>query len=226
MVADRGYHGRVSGELLVLYVEASWSSPWVCAAHVVLREKQVPFTTALAMMRPGVGMVDVMLHHTLTGTAPVLEHGSLWLAESLAIVEYLEEIVPEPPMLPVDVRDRARARQLMTWMRMDHDALRAERPSELIMYPRPDPLPPLSPAARKQAGDLIRIAERLGADARGAVFGDRFGVIDVELAFALMRLIATGEAVPEPVRAYVAAVWARPSVREFVEHRRPPNPLR
>lgn len=175
------------------------------------------------MLRAGSGVKDVMHERTLTGTAPVLQHGTFWLAESLAMVEYLDEVFPEPRMLPTDVRDRARARQLLTWMRADHEPLRRERPAERIMYPS-IAIPPLSPAARTIADDLVRVATRLGAGPSGAVFGGRFGVIDVELAFALMRLIATGYAVPEPITAYAAAVWARPSVREFVEHARPPNP--
>lgn len=39
-----------------------------------------------------------------------------------------------------------------------------------------------------------------------------------------MRLVATGFAVPEPIAAYARGVWARPSVRELVDHVRPPNP--
>ena len=213
-----------AGEVLVLYVESAWSSPWVAAAHITLREKGLPFTTALAMMRSGVGAIDLMHERTITGTAPVLQHGEFWLAESLAIVEYLEEQFPTPPMLPVDVRDRARARQLMAWMRHHHEPLRRERPTEWLWYPPAGGPPPLSPEARRTADDLVRVAERLGVDARGCVFGGRFGVIDVDLAFALMRLAGIGSDVPPGVRAYVDAVWARPSVREFVEHRRPPNP--
>lgn len=212
----------IPAEQLVLYVEASWSSPWVCAVHVVLREKGVMFTTAMAMLRHGVGAIDVMRDRTLTGSSPVLQHGTFWLAESLAIVEYLEEAFPAPRMFPEDPRDRARARQLMIWMRNDHNALRAERPSERIFYPARE-LAPLSLAARRDADDLIRVCTRLGADERGCLFANRFGVVDLDVAFALMRLIATGGEVPEPLRAFVATVWARPSVREFVEHRRPPN---
>jgi glutathione S-transferase len=210
-------------ESFVLYVESSWSSPWVCTVFVTLPEKAIPFTTGLSMLRKGAGLTDAMRDRTLTGAAPVLQHGSFWLAESLAIVEYLEELFPQPPMLPVDVRDRARARQLMTWMRNDHEALRLERPSERIFYRGPDAAP-LSPAARAIADDLVRVSLRLGVDARGAVFGGQFSVLDLELAFALMRLVATGHEVPEAVRAYAAAVWARPSGREFIDPARPPNP--
>lgn len=215
--------GRVIHEPLVLYVEAYWISPWVCAVHVALREKGLSYATAVTMMRHGVGAIDQMHERSLTGTAPVLQHGGFLVAESLAIVEYLDEVFPEPRVLPSDVRDRARARQLMIWMRNDHQALRQERPSEHILYPRRAPPPPLSAEAQRIADDLVRVAGRLGADARGHLF-DRFGIVDVELAFALMRLTTGGIAVPPAAQAYVDAVCARPSVREFLDHPRPPNP--
>lgn len=193
----------------------------MCAVHVVLREKSIPFTTSLGMLRHGVGLIDILHERSLTGTAPVIQHGPLWLAESLAIVEYLEEIQPTPRMLPADLADRARARQVMMWMRLEHDPLRRERPAEGIMYPRRD-VAPLSPAAARAAESLVRVADKLGVDARGHAF-DRFGVVDVELAFALMRLVSSGYAVPDPVRAYVETIWHRPSMREFIDHPRPPN---
>lgn len=210
-------------ESFVLYVEASWSSPWVCAAFVTLREKNLPFTTARSMLRTGRGLLEDMRERTFTGSAPVLQHGTFWLAESLAIVEYLEEVCPEPRMLPEDRRDRARARQLMAWMRHHHEALRRERPAERVLYRRGAEAP-LSSEAGEAARDLVRVVERLGADARGMLFGNRFGVVDVELAFALMRLTPEDVTLPAPISDYFAAVLARPSVREFLDHPRPPNP--
>jgi glutathione S-transferase len=210
---------------ITLHVEAFWRSPWDFSAFVCLREKQLPFHTSIAMTRPGVGLVDTMRERTLTGTAPVLQHGELWLAESLAIIEYLEEAFPPPGwprLLPADLDDRARARQLLSWLRIGHDALRRERPIEHVLYPRPTPPPPLSPAAQRSADDLVRVVERLGAGGSRGLFGD-VGIVDVDLSFALMRLVATGQAVPAQVAAYAASVWARPSVREFIEHPRPPN---
>lgn len=43
---------------------------------------------------------------------PVLLHGSRILRQSLAIIEYLDETWPAPPLLPVGPRDRARVRAL------------------------------------------------------------------------------------------------------------------
>ena len=47
------------------------------------------------------------------GKIPCLETDSGFLAESLAIFEYLEEIQPQPALLPADPYARAKVRQLM-----------------------------------------------------------------------------------------------------------------
>ncbi|MGY3266018.1 maleylacetoacetate isomerase [Lysobacter sp. HA35] len=43
---------------------------------------------------------------------PVLQHGNRLYRQSMAILEYLDETWPEPPLLPALARDRARARAL------------------------------------------------------------------------------------------------------------------
>jgi maleylacetoacetate isomerase/maleylpyruvate isomerase len=43
---------------------------------------------------------------------PCLQDGERVLTQSMAIMEYLEEIQPEPPLLPADARSRARVRAL------------------------------------------------------------------------------------------------------------------
>jgi len=43
---------------------------------------------------------------------PVLEDGSERIAQSLAIIEYLDERYPESPLLPASAADRARVRQI------------------------------------------------------------------------------------------------------------------
>jgi maleylacetoacetate isomerase len=46
------------------------------------------------------------------GLVPTLEDDGRTLIQSLAIIEYLDEIHPEPPLLPKDPADRARVRAL------------------------------------------------------------------------------------------------------------------
>lgn len=43
---------------------------------------------------------------------PVLQHGHRQLRQSLAILEYLDEVWPQPPLLPSTARERQRARAL------------------------------------------------------------------------------------------------------------------
>ena len=43
---------------------------------------------------------------------PTLVHNGRAITQSLAIIEYLDEIVPEPPLLPSDALDRARVREI------------------------------------------------------------------------------------------------------------------
>jgi glutathione S-transferase len=152
----------------------------------------------------------------------VLQVGPLWIAESQAIVEYLEEAFPAPTwprLLPEEIGARARARQLMSWLRSSYEGLRRERPVERLIY-RGEPAAPLSAASQRAGAEIIRAADRLGASVGGALFGS-FSVVDVDLALALWRVRAE-LAMPAGVSAYVETVLARPSVREFLDHARPP----
>ncbi len=46
------------------------------------------------------------------GKVPLLVDGEVSVAQTVAIVEYLEEVKPEPPLLPRDAAGRARVRSL------------------------------------------------------------------------------------------------------------------
>lgn len=52
-----------------------------------------------------------------TGTVPALEHNGFFLAESEAMLEYLEDVFDERPLRAADPRHRARAR----WIARLHD---------------------------------------------------------------------------------------------------------
>src|SRR5258705_7100937 len=112
---------------LVLYIEAFWSSPWDLACYVAMREKGLPFGTATGFLSQGVGVLGELRAHTLAARVPALQHGDFWLSESLAIVEYLEDVYPPPEwqrLFPADPQQRGRARQLSTLCRVEVHELR------------------------------------------------------------------------------------------------------
>ena len=205
---------------ITLYGEKFWISPYVLSCFVALKEKGLPFEVKIVslgdkeQLQPGFA-------RSLTSKVPALDHDGFWIAESSAIVEYLEDVFPAPKnarVLPEPVFDRARARQLMSWIRSDLMPIREERPTTTIFYEKAKA--PLSAAGRIAADRLLRVAGELLPKGTRHLFG-AFTVADADLALMLQRLIKSGDDVPSHLRDYADAQWARPSVAEYVTHARP-----
>jgi glutathione S-transferase len=205
---------------LVLHVEPHWVSPYVFACFVTLREKGLEHETVALDASKGETRAADYLAATVTGRVPTLVHDGFGLGESTAIVEYLEDVFPETRVLPSAPKDRARCRQLMSWIRSDETApLRAERSTHTMFY-EPSKVP-LSADAQKAAAKLVEVAARAIRPGAATLF-EAWSIIDAELAFILHRLIANGDAVPPAVESWAEAQWQRPSVQAFVTHPRPP----
>jgi glutathione S-transferase len=204
-----------------LYGDTFWISPYFFSSFVALTEKAAPFEVTEVALFDGAHLEPTYRDASLTARIPTLDHDGFTLAESSAIAEYLEDLLPPPAhprLLPADPKQRARARQVMAWIRSDLGALRDERASVTMFYRFR--LPPLSAACERDARKLLRVAEQIIPTGGGSLFG-AWCLADSELAFMLHRLILGGDEVPGRVRAYAEAQWQRPSVRAFVEHPRP-----
>ncbi len=200
---------------LLLCVDSDYLSPWAMAAHVALREKGLPFETRTLDLEAGDQRDPAYRQSSLTGRVPALcVDDRFWLAESAAIIEYLEERFPEAPrLLPADVEQRARARQLQGWIRSDLLALRKERSTEVVF--RGKRCAPLSAEAEQAAGKLVAVAEQLLAHGGANLFGD-WCIVDVDLAVMLQRLLQHGDPLPSRLQAYAERQWQRPSVAEWI----------
>jgi glutathione S-transferase len=205
---------------LNLFVDAFWVSPYAFSSFVTLGEKRIAFDTRPVALQSAEQHRPEYRDRTFTGRVPALEHNGFWLAESSAIIEYLDDAFPDTlRALPVDLQQRARARQVMAWLRSDLLALREERPTTSMFYQRADR--PLSPAGQQAAAKLVHVAGLLIPDGAKALFSG-WSAADADLAFMLHRLILNGHDVPAKVRAFAEAQWARPSVRAWVERDRIP----
>lgn len=200
---------------MILYGDAHWDSPYFFTAFVALTEKKVPFETRVLDLDKGEHRAD-SFRGAITSRIPALDHDGFWLAESMAIVDYLDDVFPSPRLLPEDVRDRARARQIMSWIRSDLMALREERPTTTMFFERAKT--PLSKQGQAAANKLIDVANTL-VGSHGQMFPE-WSIADADLAFMLHRLILNGHELPMTVRAFAEREWSRPSVKAFVDHPR------
>lgn len=141
-----------------------------------------------------------------SGTIPAIVHDGLVLSESTAIGEYLDEVWPEPPLLPATPAERARVRQLVAF----HDQ-RLEPPIRALF-------PQMSPTARDPAviearsGEIVKRLEELEGLIAAAPFalGEQLTLADTSFPATLLlgerMLAALGRSWPEGGRV---AAWRR-----------------
>jgi glutathione S-transferase len=212
---------------LVLYGSRLWTSPYVFSAFVALKEKGLPFRMELLDTEAGEHRRPEYEGRSFTGRMPALRHGALWLAESSAIAEYLEDVFPPPRharLYPEDPTARARVRMVQAFVRSDVLAVRSERSTETLF--RGAAARPFTPVGAAEAGRLVRIAERflpegassIAPPAPGTPPGSAFTIADADLALMLQRLIVNGDPCPPRLVAYARAVFLRPSVRAWLSH--------
>lgn len=99
-------------EPLALY--GYWRSSAVYRVRIALNLKELAYDTRpVHLLRDGGEQHDAD-YRALNPQQliPCLTDGERVLTQSMAIMEYLEEMHPEPPLLPADARSRARVRAL------------------------------------------------------------------------------------------------------------------
>jgi len=204
---------------LTLWVDAFWISPYAFSSFVALEEKQLPYDVQEVAMHRAENRAADYARRSLTARVPMLRHGDFHLSESSAIAEYLDDVFPGAPrLLPADPRQRARARQVMAWVRSDLMPIREERSTNTIFYDRASE--PLSEKAQKAAAKLLAATDALLAPGATALFGV-FSIADADLTLMLQRLGTSGHPLGDKAQRFVDATWSRPSVRKWVDRKRP-----
>ena len=201
---------------LVLYADAGWESPWVFHVMIALEELRVPYHLETVTFPIPPQVRAELQRNAVLGKVPCLADGELWLTESSAISEYLaERFAPpqHPRILPLHRTERARVRQVMSFLRTSLFALREDRPTSSV-FQRPVQKP-LSDKAKADAAELVRVAEAVIEPGRTTIASE-WSVADTDLALALMRLVANGDPVPQRIVEYALAQWGRASIRKYL----------
>ncbi|KAB7646603.1 maleylacetoacetate isomerase [Polymorphobacter fuscus] len=87
-----------------------WRSSAAWRVRLALAWKGLPATTIPIDLRAGEQSAPDYLARNPQGLLPLLVDGDTALGQSLAIIEYLDEVHPAPPLLPADALGRARVR--------------------------------------------------------------------------------------------------------------------
>ncbi len=189
-------------------------SPFVRKVHLVAAEKGIPIEMVVG--RFGDPSPDFLAASPFR-KIPAMEHGDFGLADSTAIVTYLDALQPDPPIAPGDARQRARA----IWFEEFADTILVAAGGKVLFNrfvgPRLLGLAGDEAMAEQGLKELAPIFDYLEtqAPAEGWLAGHDFSVGDVSVAAGFRSLGYVGLE-PDPASHPRTAAWydrvkARPS---------------
>ena len=117
---------------LVLY--GYWRSLATYRVRAALNLKGIAYMERVIDLGNGEHLQPAYLALNPQGALPLLDHDGLRLTQSLAIMEYMEEVWPKVPLLPADPAGRARVRSLAQVTIADVHPLITPRVRELLEH--------------------------------------------------------------------------------------------
>ncbi len=186
--------------------------------QIYLAEKQLNIDTVETSMPGDAHLQRDYLARNPAAAVPILElDDDRTLTEPDAIIEYLEELYPEPSLIGTDAWSRAIAREITTMAErgLIDAALLAIEHSSAEYADRVDQIPAVAEHAKERFASVVTLFDRLLAH-HDYLAGDRFTVADIT-AFVGLEFGAEGGCLV-PADARNVARWfqqiaSRPSVK-------------
>ncbi|RXX49483.1 glutathione transferase, partial [Klebsiella pneumoniae] len=185
----------MSKPAITLWSDAHFFSPYVLSAWVALQEKGLSFHIKTIDLDSGEHLQPTWQGYGQTRRVPLLQIDDFELSESSAIAEYLEDRFAPPTwerIYPLDLENRARARQIQAWLRSDLMPIREERPTDVVFAGAKKA--PLTAEGKASAEKLFAMAEHLLALGQPNLFGE-WCIADTDLALMINRLVLHGDEV-------------------------------
>ena len=161
------------------------------------------------------------------GKMPGFQDGDFLISDSTAIITYLDALHPEPNLIPLDPKARART----IWWEEFSDTIAVACMGKMffnrIVAPRflgrDGDLAAADAAEQTELPPILDYLEGL-IPASGFLVEDRITLADIAVASPFQNLILAG-VTPDPARypritAYVAAIFARPSYAGWIAQER------
>ncbi|HEX2113271.1 MAG TPA: glutathione S-transferase family protein [Alphaproteobacteria bacterium] len=197
-----------------LYIANKVYSSWSLRGWLACRLAGIEFDeVVIPLWRPETA--TEIRKHSPSGKVPALRHSDVLVWESLAIGEYLHDVFPRAELWPQDRAARAHARSIASEMHAGFADLRR------IMWMNTRKRFPGKGRTPETLAAIERIVT-LWRDTRaryGAggpfLFGTAMNMADAMYAPVVSRFVTWEPELPADAKAYVAAVWDHPLLREW-----------
>jgi len=126
----RGRTVEVTVADFFIYLANKNYSSWSLRAWLALKQTRVAFKEEVIPLDQPTTREEI-LRHAPSGKVPALRHGEIMIWESLAIGEYLAELVPDARLWPESRAARAHARAISAEMHAGFMAMRQSMPMNM-----------------------------------------------------------------------------------------------
>jgi glutathione S-transferase len=196
-----------------IYIGNKNYSSWSFRAWLIAKLAGITFKEVLIPLYEPQSRGEI-LRHSPSGKVPALEHGAVTVWESLAIGEYLAELLPEARLWPESREARAMARAISHEMHAGFMPLRRHFPMNMRSVFDRAIIPEIQ-------GDIDRIAalwhdcrQRFGAG--GDFLFGRLTIADAMYAPVVSRFRTFKVPLNAEAEAYAAAITAWPAYQEWL----------
>lgn len=186
---------------------SSWSlRPWLAAKQAGLPFEEVSVRLHVA------GARENILKHSPSGKVPCLIDDGNVVWDSLAICEYLAELVPS--LWPADRATRAEARSVSAEMHSGFAALRQNMGMDIRAV---KPGQGRTPEVEADIARIVAIWERCRSrySADGAFLFGSFSIADAMYAPVVWRFVTYAVSLPPASQTWVDTMLALPAMREW-----------
>lgn len=209
----------------VLYIGTKNASSWALRAWLALREQDIEFEEHLVDLRRPQRIAELarVAEFSPPGAVPVLVDNGAVIFDSLAIMEYASEI-GERPLLPADVRLRARTRSLVAWVHAGLSGICGNLSFESVFFPSPRGM---TPAEIQQAQRIQGVWEGELARSGGPYLMGDLSLADLAFVPVVQRLQAHGSSAEQfrHVGPWIERLLSRPAVVEWMREARALPPV-
>lgn len=156
-----------------------WRSTAAWRVRIVLALKAIEHETRILSLPKGDQHSDEYLAVNPAGLVPFLVDGDVAIGQSLAIIEYLDELYPEPRLIPEDPAERAAVRALAQTIACDVHPLNNLRVQNYLRGPLGVPQAAVEEWARTWIDAGFAALETAARGGGGYMYGGRLTLADV-----------------------------------------------